>query len=143
MKVLVLVLVACIGVSCITQKRCLNKFPPDTIRTETVTYRDTIIPIYIPAFDTIYVQSTILDTLIINSGTVHSQTWVVRDTIRQILWQSDTTLMVELDSLIRTNYIKDVEIYTIKEKVGIWRFLSFILIGVVLLAGILIFLKFK
>ena len=143
MKNIYLFIVILIFTSCVTQKRCLNKFPPDTTTTISVVYRDTVIPVYLPYFDTVYATSTIYDTLVVNQGTVRVRTWVVRDTIYQNLWQVDTTLYLTIDSLIRDTTIKKLDIITIKEKVGLWRFLSFILFGVLLLAIILIFLKIK
>jgi hypothetical protein len=100
--------------SCVTQKRCLEKFPPDTIRVETVTYRDTIIPVFVPGYKPIFNWS-VGGSVITSSGTAHGQAWIIHDTLFQKVWQTDTTLQVKLDSAIKVNYQKDTVIVTLKE----------------------------
>ena len=85
--------------SCVTQKKCLQKFPPtETVKIE---YRDTIIPVYVPRSDTVYQFATIRDTVRINTGTSHAVSYVIKDTLKLILWQTDTTLKVKLDSALK------------------------------------------
>ena len=61
MKYLLFILVAVLFSSCLTQRRCAEKFPPQIVtETETVkeiVYRDTTIYIHVPA-DTVYLTDT-------------------------------------------------------------------------------------
>jgi hypothetical protein len=98
----------------------MEKFPPvtDTV----IEYRDTIIPVFIHSVDTVEKWGTIRDTLIVNSGTAHGKTWVIHDTLRLQVWQSDTTLQVKLDSaiqVIRTKeqFIKEVQKKSVFDKI--------------------------
>jgi succinate dehydrogenase/fumarate reductase cytochrome b subunit len=101
---------------CATYKRCVEKYKwkSDTIRT--VIYRDTIIPILIHGTDTVYAWSTIRDTLIVHSGSAHAQSYIVHDTLRLNVWQSDTILKIRLDSAIKIIDTRNTQIVTIKEK---------------------------
>ena len=132
--------------SCVTQRACLERFPPDTVSVQTVVYRDTIITV--PVFsvdDTTVVWGTVFDTVYASSGTAHAITYVVRDTIRMIVWQSDTTLSLKLDSAIKVIESKDAEIYTIQascEKGKGERFLDklIMLVAVILIGAVVIYL---
>lgn len=120
--------------SCVTQKRCLHKFPPkhDT----TIVYKDTVITKYIPEVDTVYKYGTIRDTVYASAGTAHSISYVTHDTLKLFVWQSDTTLQIKLDSAIQQIQIKDTEIITIKEKAKFWdriEAVGWIILAIVLL----------
>jgi len=101
--------------SCVTQRRCMEKFPPDTVRVETVTYRDTIIPVFVPGYKPVFNWS-VGGSVITSSGTAHGQAWVIHDTLFQKVWQTDTTLQVKLDSAIKVIDEKETEIITIRER---------------------------
>lgn len=105
---------------CVTQQRCYEKFPPQT--NTVIEYRDTIVPVYVHSTDTVEKWGTIRDTLVVNSGTAHGKTWVIHDTLRLQVWQSDTTLQVKLDSaiqVIRTKerFIKEVQKKSVFDKI--------------------------
>lgn len=111
------------NVSCATQRKCLQKFPPDTVRVTTTVYRDTIVPVYIPRTDTVYKYGHLTDTIFAISGSAGAKVYIVRDTIKLFVWQNDTTLQVKLDSVIKEIKVKETEIHTIKEKTRLEKIL--------------------
>lgn len=102
--------------SCVTQKACMAKFPIVEQHDTLIVYRDTIIQVPVSGTDTVYKYGTIRDTVYASAGTAHASTFVVRDTLRLNVWQSDTTILFRLDSAFRELQIKDTEIYTIQQK---------------------------
>ena len=102
--------------SCVTQKVCLKKFPPDTVKVQIMSYRDTIININVLPVDTIYEYGTLIDTLIASSGTAHGISYVVHDTLKLFVWQSDTIYKVKLDSAIKVIDTQQTVIHTLREK---------------------------
>jgi len=109
--------------SCVTQKACLEKFPPETI----IEYKDTIIPYYVSSTDTIEKWGTITDTLVVNSGSAHGRTWVIHDTLRLQVWQTDSTYMIRLDSAIQVIKIRDQVIKEVSKK-SAWTEIKFSLL---------------
>lgn len=99
---------------CVTQQRCLDKFPPTS--NTIIEYRDTIIPVYIHSTDTVERWGTIRDTLIVHSGSAHGKTWVIHDTLRLEVWQTDSTYIVRLDSALQVIRQKDVYIKEVKKE---------------------------
>jgi hypothetical protein len=98
---------------CVTQRACLEKFPVQEMHDTVIVYRDTVINVPIAGADTVFVYGTVRDTVYASSGTAHAVTYTVRDTVRLLVWQSDTILWVRLDSALQELQIKDREIYTI------------------------------
>jgi len=158
------ILIILLSVSCVTQRKCLEKFPPDidsvlTIRDTTI-YRDTVISRYLPG-DTVYSWRYIFDTVEINTepelyppDTAFAETdlalakaWVdVRgrfSKVNVILIQKDTTLQFRLDSALRASdhwerlYI--TEVHTVPERfIPLW---TKILISALVLIILLILLR--
>lgn len=105
-----LLLSLCIfATSCVTQRACLEKFPPRD--TTYVTYHDTVYFVTVES-DTIYEHGTIHDTVYASTGTAGGQAWVYKDTLYLNVWQKDTIIAYR-DSIM-TVY-KD-KIVTIQEK---------------------------
>jgi hypothetical protein len=144
MKTLFLALaVAFLALSCATPKRCIERYGLKIDTIITVSYRDSIIPVYIHSTDTVRAYSTIRDTLIIHSGTAHAQTWVIHDTLKLNVWQTDTTLQVKVDSCIKVINEKQTQIVTIQKKYVplIWKQLGSIGVFAILVAiGLIIWL---
>ena len=115
--------------SCITYKRCSDKFnwKSDTIRT--IVYRDTIIPFLVHGTDTVFAWSTIRDTLIVHSGSAHGESYVIHDTLKLNVWSSDTIIKVKLDSAIKVIGTRNTQIVTIKEKAKFEKILWQIIAG--------------
>lgn len=164
MKHLIIISVVTIMVSsCATQRRCLLKFPPDTITTietiHSVEYRDTTIFVHLPG-DSILVHDTIVlpvpgEPLFIPPLTArlplaHSTAWVDNNRLNLGLWIDSTTLQFKLDSAMAT-VTDTVKIHTTdiiqvpapvpkRYKIAIWALAGGV---IVLLLLSLIFFKLK
>ena len=128
-----------VATSCVTYKKCVEKFQikSDTIRT--IIYRDTIINVPVLGTDTLYAWALVHDTLVVNHGTAHAITYVVHDTLKTNLWVSDTTLKVKLDSAIRVVTILNKQVVTVTEKAKFTKVLNkFLWIGLIVLAIVLV-----
>jgi len=168
-KILIFIIaVMLIFSSCVTSKRCNQKFPPQIITTERVVIKDSIVykpfevPVYIKG-DTVVVKST--DTIwrdkttgLFNSKTVFAEVefakaWanVINSKINLKLIQKDTLFKQKTDSLNKEIYHWK-EAYTNKEftkivkentkfaKFALWYF--WISLGVIALI-VAVKLKFK
>lgn len=102
--------------SCVTQKACLQKYPIKETHDTLIVYRDTTVNISVVGTDTVYRWSTLYDTIYASSGTAHSVSYVTHDTLRVMVWQSDTVITLKLDSALQVIALKDSEIYTIQQK---------------------------
>jgi len=126
--------------------RLLDRHPEliDTVRTVTTVYRDTVIYVPVLGTDTVYKQTTVKDTLIVHSGTAHGQSWVTHDTLKLMVWQSDTVLKVKLDSVIKIIDAKNTEIITLKDRTKTDRYFKYgIALAVIVLLIVLIPRVFK
>lgn len=113
------------GVSCVTQRKCLNKFPPvveikdSIVYKEKIIIRDTIVTIKLPA-DTIQTEVQIPVIRVLAPVTVESKYAkatasidFVKEKIRLVLIQKDTEIQIRIDSAIREakywrdRYVKD------------------------------------
>lgn len=110
MKKLVFILITALLLGgCVTQKKCLVKFPPDTVtRVETniiTEYRDTIIYKHIPG-DSVFVERIIpadippfnIEPLTARLPLSHSTAWVNNGRLHLGLWIDSTTLQFKIDS---------------------------------------------
>jgi hypothetical protein len=85
----ILILSIIILSSCVTQRRCYEKFPPqDTV----VTWHDTVYFVSLKT-DTVYRTAHVTDTVYASTGTAGGSAWVINDTIYLNVWQKDTVLM--------------------------------------------------
>ena len=116
-----ILIVFALGAGCVTQRRCLEKFPPDVDTVyqvnDTTIYRDTTIYVHI-AGDTVYNEVIIevpvevpageiyvSDTAITETEFARGKAWVEKtpdgnQVIKQELIQKETDLPVRLDSAI-------------------------------------------
>ena len=124
MKVVLLLILGLFATSCLSYKACSTKFDwkSDTIRT--VVYRDTIIPVLIHGNDTVYRKAVITDTILVSSGNAHVRVFTIHDTTRVILWQTDSTVFVKLDSAIMEKTILNKQITTQKEEGQAVKFMA-------------------
>ena len=105
--------------SCVTQKRCLEKFPStnDTIKVVTVrdsiVYRDTIVKVYIPGeirIDSVEIpcpdpgSAYVPDTAKVETDFAVAQAWFKFPKVHIKLTQPDTTLSWRLDNAIKEAY---------------------------------------
>ncbi len=102
---------------CVTQQRCFEKFPPDTIRVRTVEYRDTTVVIDIKGSGPVVNMGLIsAGPVYAKSGTAEGKAWVRDSTVYIQVLQKDTTQAYELKNALKTIHDKETEIVTIKEK---------------------------
>lgn len=119
--------------SCVTQKKCLQKFPPQTIRErydsiiikDTIIYKDVIVEKVIPA-DTVYVdriipgipQSITTRPMILENDYAIAKGWIQDSRLKMQLEQKYQVLRFKLDSadkLVRHwqfQYLKERELNT-------------------------------
>lgn len=116
LKWLLLPLILVYFSGCATYKRCSEKFQWKSDTIQTTVYRDTTIKVLISHTDTVFKSGTITDTLIVHSGSAHGMTYIVHDTLKLFVWQTDSTAFIKLDSAIRENQVLVNQVTTIKEK---------------------------
>ena len=128
-KLWILLIIVFLG-SCVTQKRCLKKFPPvvsvDTIVHDTTIYRDTTVYEYIEG-DTVYNERIIsipktvyVPPVEAETEFAHALAWIQNQRLRLELRQKDSLLQFRIDSAIRANqrteYITKVETHQLLPK---------------------------
>jgi hypothetical protein len=129
---------------CITYQKCVEKFNIKTDSIRIVTYRDTIVPVYIHSTDTVRTFGNIHDTLIVHSGTAHAEAYTVHDTLLLETWSSDTILKVKLDSAIKVINFKEKQVVTVTQKAKLDNVLKWVFgIVVVIMMIVLIQRVFK
>ena len=123
MKYLLLILTVVMFSSCVTKKRCAEKFPPQIITeiktvTETV-YRDTTIYIHVPP-DTIYAKKVIFKTpegwqtelSVLDQTYAKSSAQVVNGILKHGLFQKETYIEQLIKDAVRENSTHTVEYKT-------------------------------
>jgi len=142
--ILICIVSSCTPVGRLT--RLLDRHPEliDTVKVVSTVYRDTTIYVPVLGTDTIYKETTIRDTLIVHTGTAHGQSWVTHDTLKLMVWQSDTVLTLKLDSAIKVIALKNTEIITLKDRTKADRYFKYgIALAVIILLIVLIPRVFK
>lgn len=162
MKNLLIIFLLIFVSSCATQKRCYQKFPPqtvtvtkDSIRTEIV-YRDTTIYVTLPVetitkTDTIYVKngSVIFNPVEVETNYAYAKAWTGQNRINLTLTDKDTTLIFRLNKAIKEAKYYEMKYSTEKKTVIEYRTKKFVKVmawigGVsILLLVLLILRKFK
>ena len=144
---------------CVTQKRCLEKFPPvvgsDTVVTEHTVYRDTIIYRHLPG-DTVFVdvpvyidngQPMTVEPARAETELAMAQSWVERGRLMLELQQKDSILQFKLDSAFRSNkqveYITKTETHQLPPKPFLKWWFSISLVFIVLILVIFVKSLFK
>ena len=157
MKYSILILIVLLS-GCVTQNRCLFKFPPpppDTITKHLVEYRDTTVFKYLPGetvYDSIIVEKLVEKRVRVPYTSVHAETpfseataSIERNKLKLKLIQKDSLLAIYLDSAIRIStdtiiikqpYIKEVKVksnYQDFVGVGFWIVLGLFILTIVFL----------
>jgi len=143
--------------SCVTQRRCLEKYPiqADTVRIvlskDTIIYRDTVIFIKIPADTVIRVDSVVIpcpespgdyipDTAIVETSRVIAKSWFTYPNIRLTVQEKDMIVFARLDSAIsqaehwRSEYEKIIQVKEIKQppgliyKIALWAWVGILIV---------------
>jgi len=118
-KIIFIIFIISFGfTSCITQKKCNKRFPPQIITKDSIVYktntvyRDTILYVYLPA-DTVYDTTNVPVYIDTETGLINSDTneignryatalaWVNNSTLKQLLIQNEQTINFSIDSAIR------------------------------------------
>ena len=152
--------------SCITERACNKKFPPEiysiavdsTIIKDSIVYSYAEIPIYIKG-DTVTKYDTVTinkKTGLVNSKPVYAETefakaiaQVVNSNINLSLFQKDSIFVVKTDSLVKEVYhwkekYNKISTQTIKEvKVIPKSYSIFALIGLIFVIGTILYFIFK
>ena len=99
--------------SCVTQRKCLKKFPPvisiDTVVQDTTIYRDTTFYAYLPG-DTVY-RDTVIEVpveLYVRPVTAETElararAWIQSQRLQLELIQKDSLLQFKIDSAVSAN----------------------------------------
>lgn len=165
-SLLLVILMAIILSSCITEKRCYNKYPPKTVvevrdsiyKKDSIIYKVIQVPVYIKG-DTIVRNDTVYKdnkTGLINSKPLYAETEFAKATakvtnsiLNLTLIQKDSLFSVKSDSLIKEAYFwkekynssKTIEIIESRSVPKIYRIFS--MIGLITIMWILIKLLVK
>ena len=132
-RLIILLAVSTLLAGCVTQRRCLEKFPPKEI----VTYTDTIYFISVKT-DTVKEYGTIRDTVYASNGMANGQAWVDHDTLFLDVWNTDT--IIEYRDSIKT-IIKEIPV---KEKTKVSDLLqSFKVLVILIVIGIALVLVIR
>lgn len=109
----IIIILALISTSCVTQRRCYDKFPPDTVKIvrDTTIYKDTTIYIHLPGDtvrDSIPVPVSIPPDINrkpaeAHTSLAHARAWIENRQLKLELTQKDSLFQVQLDSAIRAN----------------------------------------
>ena len=151
MKKLLILLLIPLTVSCVTQKRCLQRFPPvtDTVRivkdSIRVITRDTTIFIHLPGevkIDSVIIPCPppkadfIPDTAYAYTTLAFAKAWWKYPSIKLKLVQKDSTINAELKNALtekfywHSEYDRVTKVYKEKYVPGFWKFCSFAFIGI-------------
>ncbi len=118
-KLIYLLLIVLLGTSCVTQKRCLEKFPPgtDTIKIvqvkDSIVYKDTIITVTIPGdlqIDSVIIPcpeppvTYVPDTAKAETEFAYALAWFDHRSIKLKLVQKKSELEIRLDNAIKEAY---------------------------------------
>ena len=116
MKYILIILVSFLFFGCVTQKRCNEKFPPQSFTKDSIVYRDKLVykdtTIYVPILGgTVYKDTVVYidkNTGLTNSKKIYAFTslaeasaWVKNSKLFLNLTQKDTTIEIRLDSAIK------------------------------------------
>jgi hypothetical protein len=139
---------------CVTQKRCFDKFPPDTITVthDTTIFKDTTVYIHlqgdtifdsvaIPVKVPVYLPYTPVEA---RTSLAYARAWVERRTLKIRLIQLDSIYEFKLDSAIRANKKVVIKTKIVEKPVPpnpFWRNGFFIVGGILIL--LLVFLVLR
>ena len=155
--------------SCVTQKRCIRRFPPVTANTriektkDSLVYRDTTIYVTLPGE---IVRDSIIapcnpppppkgvlisspDTAFAETTLARAKAWYSRQRVHLELVQKDTTLQLQLDNALKESYHwqSEYEKAKIMQQVkfipGVYRVAFWLWIFVIFIIVIFLVLKYK
>jgi len=112
------ILMTSLAFSCVTQKKCLQKFPPsmDTLKIiqtkDSIVFKDKPVYFYIKGDtirDSIFIEVIVdrplnSDTIIKETSLAIAHAWVKRNFLNLVLMQKDTTIETNLENAIKEAY---------------------------------------
>jgi hypothetical protein len=146
--------------SCVTQRRCMQKYPPIPVTADTVeivAYRDTIIYVTLPA-DTITDSVTVVmpcpeadgfksDTVRVSNDLANAKAWISENYLRVQLRINEKTLALKIDSAVRasTKTITIVKNVVVEKRVVpvFYRATLFVSIILILLFVVIIWIALR
>lgn len=137
MRKLAIIILCIIATSCVTQRACYNKFPPQVGVTDTVVYRDTVY-FYRTDTDTIYAVASWMDTVSVDEGLVIGQAWVARDSIYIKVIQKDT--VIRWRDSVRTEIREVTKVVTAPPEYN-GRLWQYIILALIIVVGIFIIMR--
>ena len=135
MKKLAIVILCIIATSCVTQRACYEKFPPQVGVKDTVVYRDTVY-FFRTDRDTVWAVASWMDTVSVDEGLIIGQAWVARDSIYIKVVQRDT--LIQWRDSVRTEIKEVTKVVTAPPEFSakLWQYI--ILAAIVLIAIFLV-----
>jgi len=126
-KYILILIVAALFTSCVTQKKCISKYPPEIIRErydsiiikDTIIYKDRIVPLIIKG-DTITVEKQVpgyidISAIRVDNSYAYASAWVQNSKLKLSLIQKEQVINFRLDSADKISrhwqfqYIKEKE----------------------------------
>ena len=143
MRSLLVIVLSLLAAGCVTQRKCLERWPPDIMYHDTVIYRDTTLYVTLPP-DTVHGSDTMLiidqiavtiDTMVLETDYAIAWAWVAGSRIHQRLAHKLTVLELRYDSLLQEKVKVITVTNTIREKPRfngmLWQIIT--LAGIILL----------
>lgn len=160
MRIFLALTVVLFATSCVNQKRCSRKFPPQTVTIyhdsirQTIVYRDTTIFIEFPA-DTVYNSDTILiekkqvlnTRITAESKMATAMAWISQNKLNLMLADKDTTIEVRLIKALKEAVYWQSKYHSDKQTVNVpfvpkfWKVTGWI--GIISIILILLFIGYK
>lgn len=134
---LAIIILCIIATSCVTQRACLQKFPPQVGVTDTVVYRDTVY-FFRTDRDTVWAVASWMDTVSVDQGLIIGQAWVARDSIYIKVVQRDT--LIQWRDSVRTEIREVTKVVTAPPEYNgkLWQY---IILAFIIVAGIFIIMR--
>ena len=171
-KILLLLLFGLFMTSCVTQKRCLRRYPPATESSriektrDSLVYRDTTVYVTLPGkrvVDSIDVPCPVVhppaplkggiaskpDTAFAETELASAKAWYSRQRVHLELVQKDTTLQLQLDNALKESYHWQSEyekakiVQQVKYIPGVYRVAFWLWIFVIFGITLFLVLKYK
>jgi len=146
--------------SCVTQKKCNLRYPPQTITIvkdsirEKITYRDTTIFVTLPAKivtvkDTVYVKNGLVSfrPVTAESNLATARAWISNNNISLTLADKDTTLIITLSNALKnaefwqSKYNNEKHTVNVPYTPKFWKVTGWI--GIITILLLLLFIGFK
>ena len=136
-KSIAIIILCIIATSCVTQRACLQKFPPQVGVTDTVVYRDTVY-FFRTDRDTVWAVASWMDTVSVDEGLIIGQAWVARDSIYIKVVQRDT--LIQWRDSVRTEIREVTKVVTAPPEFNakLWQY---IILAAIMVVGVFLIMR--